>query len=99
MQVVGHFYIYTLLHGKMKIKKRPEDVRHLTLLSADLKLMSRILANCISPWLTSILYPSQHCGIYGHNNFEAKATVREAIAYTECTRMSFVYYLLTSNKH
>jgi len=48
---------------------RPEDFRHLTLLNADLKLITRILANRICPWLTSIFHPSQHCGIYGHSIF------------------------------
>ena len=67
---------------------RPEVFSHLTLVSADIKLMSRILANRISPWITSILHPSQHCGIYGRTNFEVIATVREAIAYTKYTRTS-----------
>jgi len=65
---------------------RPEDFRHLTLLNVDLKLMTRILANRLSSWLTSILHPSQHCGMYGLSILEAIATVREAIAYTEYTR-------------
>jgi len=67
---------------------RPEGFRHLTLLNADLKLMPRILENRISPWLTSILHPIQHCGIYGHSIFETIATVRETIAYTEYIRTS-----------
>jgi len=47
---------------------RPEVFfRHLTLLNADLKLMSRILANRISPWITYVLHPIQHCGIYDHS--------------------------------
>ena len=72
---------------------RPEDFRRLTLLSADLKLITRILANRTSPWLTSALHPSQHCGIYGHSIFEATATVREAIPYTEYKRTSM--YILS----
>ena len=67
---------------------RPEDFRHLTLLNADLKLLSRILANRIRPWLATLLHPSQHCGIQGHNIFQAIAGVLEAITYTECTRTS-----------
>jgi hypothetical protein len=39
---------------------RPEDFRHLTLLNADLKLLSRILANRIRPWLATLLHPSQY---------------------------------------
>jgi hypothetical protein len=67
-------------------KTRPvrlEEFRHLTLLNADLKLMTRILANRIRPWLNSVLHPSQHCGTHGHSILEATAQVREAIAYVE----------------
>jgi hypothetical protein len=67
---------------------RPEDFRHMTLLNADLKLLSQILANRIRPWLATLLHPSQHCGKQGHIICEAIAGVREAIAYTECTRSS-----------
>jgi hypothetical protein len=67
---------------------RPEDLQHLTLLNADLKLVSWILAKRIRPWLATLLHPSQHCEIQGHNIFEAICGVREAIAYTECTRSS-----------
>jgi len=62
---------------------RPEDFKYLTLAKADLNLMTRILANRINPWLTSILHPSQHCGMYVLSIFETMTTVREAIAYTE----------------
>jgi hypothetical protein len=94
LEIINHTYIDGKISDKQKHglivcvpKKprptRPEDFRHLTLLIADLKLMSRILANPISPWLTSILHPSQHCGIYGHSISEAIATVGVEIAYTE----------------
>jgi hypothetical protein len=54
----------------------------------NLKLLSRIIANRIRPWLATLLHTSQHCGIQGHNICVAIAGVREAIAYTECTRSS-----------
>jgi hypothetical protein len=67
---------------------RAEDYRHLTLLNADLKLLSRGIAKRIRPWTETLQHPSQYCGIKGHNIFEAIAGVREAIAYTEFTRSS-----------
>jgi hypothetical protein len=67
---------------------RAEDYRHLTLLNADLKLLSRIIANRIRRWLATLLHPSQHCGIQDQNIFDNISGVREAIAYTECTRSS-----------
>jgi len=48
--------------------------------------MSRIIADRLNPRLTTLLQPSQHCGIRGHNVFEALATVRDAIAYAEYSR-------------
>jgi len=99
LEIINHMYIDGKIsdnqkHGliicvpKKPRPTRPEDFRHLTLLSADLKLMAPILANRVSPWLTSIHHPSYHCGIYGHSIFEAIATVRETIAYTEYRRTS-----------
>jgi hypothetical protein len=67
---------------------RTDDYRHLTLLNADFKLLSRIITKHIRPWIATILHPSQLCGMQGHNIFEAIAGVHEAIAYTECTRSS-----------
>jgi hypothetical protein len=63
---------------------RPEDFQHLTLLNADFKLLSTIIKNRIGLWLPTLLNPSQHYGIHGHKIFEAIASVREAICYTEC---------------
>jgi hypothetical protein len=67
---------------------RTDDYRHLTLLNTDFKLLARIISNRIHPWATTILHPSQYCGLQDHNIFEAVAGVREAIAYAECTRSS-----------
>jgi hypothetical protein len=99
LEVVNEMYIDGQISDNQKhgmivcVQKKPrpmraEDYRHLTLLNADLKLLSRIIANRIRPWFATLLHPSQHCGIQGHNIFEAIAGVREAIAYTECTWLS-----------
>jgi len=61
----------------------PEDYRHLTLLNADLKLLSRILDNCLSPWLPSLLHLSQHCGIHKNTIFDTTATVHEVNTHAE----------------
>jgi len=34
---------------------RPEDYRPPTLLSVDIKLLTRVIANRLSPWLTTLL--------------------------------------------
>jgi len=99
LEIVNQIYIDDMIsdnqkHGlilcvpKKLRPTRPEDFRHLTLFNADLKLMTQVLENHISPWLTFFLHPSQHCGIHGDSIFEAIATVREAISYTEYTRTS-----------
>jgi hypothetical protein len=65
---------------------RPEDYRPLTLLNADMKLMTRIIANPLSPWLTTLLSPHQYCGIYWENIYQAVTAVRDAIAHAELMR-------------
>jgi hypothetical protein len=62
---------------------QPEDYRPLTLLYADYKLLTRVNANRLNPWLDTFLKPSQHCGLRGHTIFEATANIRDAIAYAE----------------
>ena len=76
LEIANEMYVYidsmisdNQKHGRIvclpkKLRTtRPEDFRHTILLNADLKLMSRILANRISSWFTPILHPNQHCGI------------------------------------
>jgi hypothetical protein len=61
----------------------PEDSRPLTLLNTDLKLLARIIAKRLVPWLPQILHPGQHCGVRGKSILEATATLRDAIIYAE----------------
>jgi hypothetical protein len=55
------------------------DYRPLTLMNSDIKLLTRILANRLRPWLNDILHPSQHCGVRD-NILGAVAATREAVA-------------------
>jgi hypothetical protein len=71
---------------KIPNSQRPDDYRPLTLLNADYKLLTRILATRLRPWLASILHPGQHCGISGPTVYEELATVRDAIAYAAHSR-------------
>jgi hypothetical protein len=66
--------------------RRPEEYRPLTLLNADCKLLTRILATRLKPWLNKILHPGQHCGIVGPTIYEELATIRDAVAYAEHSR-------------
>jgi hypothetical protein len=54
----------------------PDDYQPLTLKNTNLKLLSRILANRLRPWLTDLLHPSQHCAIQGINILGAVAAIR-----------------------
>ena len=71
---------------KIPHPRGPNDYRLLTLLNADYKLRTRIIANRLHPWLAAILNPSQHCGMQGHTVFEALATLRDAIAHAEYSK-------------
>jgi len=55
-------------------------------MNTDYNIMTRIIANRLRPYLPALFHPSQHCGVQGSSVFEAVATVRYAIAYTEITK-------------
>jgi hypothetical protein len=59
------------------------DYRPITLLNNDYKIVPRIIERRLKPVFSELLHPSQHCGVPGRTIFEAVATVRNAIAYTE----------------
>ena len=58
----------------------PADLRPITLLKTDNKILARIIANRLRPMMVELLHPSQYCGVPENTIFEAVATVREAIA-------------------
>jgi len=60
-----------------------EDYRPLTLLNSDYKLLTKIMANRMRPWMTDIIQKSQHCGPHGNTIFDAAAAVRDVVAYAE----------------
>jgi len=51
-----------------------------------IKLLTRIIAYRLNPWLAAILNPSQHYGMRGHTVFDAIATVRDANAHSEYSK-------------
>jgi len=61
----------------------PKEYRPLTLMSADYKLLSRIIANRLRPWINDLLHPSQHFGVHDNNILGALSAIRETIAKTE----------------
>jgi hypothetical protein len=64
---------------------QPEDYRPLTLLTADFKLLARIVANRIRPWINDFLHPSQHCGVQDNNILGAISAIRDTTAEAELT--------------
>jgi hypothetical protein len=65
----------------------PEDYRPLTLMKSDFKLLSKIIANILRPWLNDLLHPSQYCGVLGNNILGALAAIWETIAHAELPNM------------
>jgi hypothetical protein len=63
----------------------PQDYRALTLLNADFKLLSRVLANRLKKWTKDLSHSNQHCGVADNNIFGALAAIRETIAHVEMT--------------
>jgi hypothetical protein len=71
---------------KHPVCKTPSDFRPLTLLNADLKLLSSILANRMKRWIPGIIDPNKFCGATDNNIFGALAAIRETIAHSDHTR-------------
>jgi len=70
------------------IPKQPHasQVKHyrpLTIHNTDFKLVTRIIANRLRPWMQDLLQSSQHCGLMGNSVFETIATIRDAVVYAE----------------
>ena len=63
----------------------PEDYKALTLLNAEFKILSRILANTLKKCTKDLLHSSQHRGIVDNNIFGALAAIRETTAHVEMT--------------
>ena len=63
-----------------------QDYRTLTLLNADYKLLTRLIANRIQPWITNELYQNQYCGIKSRTMLDAVATIRDATANAQYTK-------------
>jgi len=97
LQIVNEMYIEENISDYQKfgiivsIPKQPhatqvEHYRHLTILNTDFKLVTRIIANRLRPWMQDLLHSSQHCGLMGNSVFEAITTIRDAVAHAEVTR-------------
>jgi hypothetical protein len=90
---MGNLILPSQTHGVMvyvpKIKRptTPDDYRPFTLLNTDMKLLSRIIAKRLRPWLDDTLHPSQHCGVGENNIFGAVAAILETVAEVEWTNM------------
>ena len=64
---------------------RPEYYRPLTLLNADFRLLARIIANRICPWVNDLLHPNQHCGVQDNNILGTISAIRDTTAHAELT--------------
>jgi hypothetical protein len=59
------------------------DFRPLTLLNADVKMLTRVLAARIKPLLQDIMHKGQHCGIANTTIIDELETIRDTIATAE----------------
>jgi hypothetical protein len=62
---------------------QPGEYRPITLLSADYKLLARILANRMRQTPSTVIHLEQYCGVSGRTIFNATAVVRGALAYAQ----------------
>ena len=80
-------YGHILCLPKKVASASPEDYRPLTILNTGYKLLNRITANRLRPWMKDILHHNQYCGRNDQTIFEAIATVRDIITYAEGTNI------------
>jgi hypothetical protein len=73
---------------KHKTAARIEEYPPLTLLNTDFKLLARVIAQRLRPWLPDLISPAQHCGLSGTMIFDALATIREVLAIADIERKS-----------
>ena len=96
LAIMNHMYIDGIVTDQQKRgiivfltktsnPKKIEDYRRLTLLNTDYKLLTRIIANRLRPWLAGILQKSQHCGLQANMVLEPATAVRDAVTYAELT--------------
>jgi hypothetical protein len=57
----------------------------LTILNKDIKLLARIIANRLKPWMPDLISPNQRCGVAGTAVFDVLATIRDEVAFAEVT--------------
>ena len=97
LQIVNEMYTEELISDYQKfviivcIPKQPhatqvEHYRPPTILNTDFKLLTRIKANRLRPWMLDLHQNSQHCGLMDNSVLEAIATIRDTVAYTEVMR-------------
>jgi hypothetical protein len=64
-------------HGRAD---RIDDFSPLTILNTDYKILARVIAQRMRPWLPYLLSHDQHCGLTGTTIYDALATIREVVA-------------------
>jgi hypothetical protein len=78
---------YRLLVCLLKHKRATSvnEYRPLTILNRDFKMLTRVIANRLKPWMSELLSPSQHCGFAGTTVFDALVSIRDAVTYADVT--------------
>jgi hypothetical protein len=62
------------------------DYSPITILNTDFKILTRLLANQLRPWMKDLLHQDQHCELTGTNVYDALGTVRDVVPFAEHTR-------------
>lgn len=62
--------ITTLLYKGKGSRKEMKNWRPISLLNCDYKILTKVMANRISPVLPDLINPDQTCGVPGRNSFE-----------------------------
>ena len=72
---------------KRRGTNEPRDLRPITLLNTDYKILARIIAQRLRPALAKHLKDTQFCGVPGNSILDAAATIRDIIAFAETEKV------------
>ena len=89
--------ITTLLYKGKGERKNIKNWRPVSLLNCDYKILTKILANRISPVLPDLIDESQTCGVPGRNSFENLYNIEAIIHQIQDQNLNINKILLLAN--
>ncbi|KAJ1167443.1 hypothetical protein NDU88_007834 [Pleurodeles waltl] len=88
----------TLLYKQKGEKEDLKNVRPISLVSVDYKLLAKAMANCLKKVIEKIVHPDQTCGIPDRQIADSLALVRDTIEYVKSRKVPTALVSLDQEK-